>query len=113
MSPDSLIWCSLARMVRCVYRAQGRARSAVQIAVKDHLERAGHGYLVSSDYREVIETLMGGGCCAAASACSETTLVATKCKLLARSNKNCMGCSDMGTSPEGVKQCSGSASPSD
>ena len=29
--------------------------------LKRHLEHTGHGYLVSSDYREVIETLKGWG----------------------------------------------------
>ena len=35
--------------------------SEAQDAVKRHLEQAGHGYLVSSDYREVIETLKAWG----------------------------------------------------
>jgi hypothetical protein len=46
------IWRSSARTARC-RRAQGEA----QAAVKRHLEQAGHGYLCSSDYREVVETL--------------------------------------------------------
>ena len=32
--------------------------SEAQAAVKHHLEAGGHGYLVSSDYREVIHTLV-------------------------------------------------------
>jgi hypothetical protein len=38
----------------------GRGRlSEAQAAVRQHLEAAGHGYLVSSDYREVVEMLIG------------------------------------------------------
>ena len=33
----------------------------MQIAVKGHLEAAGHGYHCSNDYRDVIETLQGWG----------------------------------------------------
>jgi hypothetical protein len=29
--------------------------------MKRHLEQAGHGYLVSSDYRDIVETLKGWG----------------------------------------------------
>ena len=40
----------------------GRGRlSESQAAVKDHLQQGGHGYHCSSDYRDVIETLMGWG----------------------------------------------------
>ena len=35
--------------------------SESQIAVKAHLDPAGHGYHCSSDYRDVIETLKGWG----------------------------------------------------
>ena len=35
--------------------------SKAQAAVKGHLVHAGHGYHCSSDYRDVVETLMGWG----------------------------------------------------
>ena len=35
--------------------------SEAQLAVKAHLQQAGHGYLCSDDYREVIETLKSWG----------------------------------------------------
>ena len=44
--------------VCCVeLKARNGRLSEAQAAVKRHIEAAGHGYLVSSDYREVIETL--------------------------------------------------------
>jgi hypothetical protein len=48
--------------VCCVeLKVQGGRLSEAQAAVKRHLEQADHGYFVSSDYREVIETLKGWG----------------------------------------------------
>jgi hypothetical protein len=48
-----------------VYRSGGRRRknrlSEAQMAVKRHLETAGHGYHCSSDYRDVINVLKGWG----------------------------------------------------
>jgi hypothetical protein len=35
--------------------------SEAQIAVMRHLVQAGHGYLCSSDYRDVVETLKAWG----------------------------------------------------
>ena len=35
--------------------------SESQFAVKGHLQAAGHGYLCSSNYRDVVETLKGWG----------------------------------------------------
>jgi hypothetical protein len=44
----------------CTGACIGRLSEA-QAAVMHHLEAAGHGYLCSSDYRDVIETLKGWG----------------------------------------------------
>jgi hypothetical protein len=59
--------------VRIELKAKGGRLSESQAAVKRHLEGAGQGYLWSSDYREVVETVRPGACCDPASACSEGT----------------------------------------
>ena len=43
------------------FKAEGGQLSEAQAAVKRHLRAAGHGYLCSSDYREVVETLKAWG----------------------------------------------------
>ena len=48
-----------------------RGLSEAQIAVRSHIEQAGHGYHCSSDYRDVVETLMACGCSGQAFGCSE------------------------------------------
>jgi hypothetical protein len=42
-------------------KAKAGRLSEAQAAIAAHLVRAGHGYLCSSDYRDVVETLKGWG----------------------------------------------------
>jgi hypothetical protein len=42
-------------------KAKGGRLSAAQAEVASHLVVCGHGYLCSSDYRDIIETLKGWG----------------------------------------------------
>jgi len=42
-------------------KARGGRLSKVQGAIASHLSAGGHGYLCSSDYRDIIETLTGWG----------------------------------------------------
>ena len=42
-------------------KPEGGRLSEAQTAVASHLVQAGHGYLCSSDYRDVVETLKTWG----------------------------------------------------
>ena len=59
--PD-LIFFGVNGRVCCVeLKARYRRLSEAQAIVRHHLEASGHGYLCSSDYRDIIETLKGWG----------------------------------------------------
>ena len=53
-------------------KAEGSRMSEAQIAVMRHLIATSHGYLASSDYRDVIETLKAWACCGLESTCSDS-----------------------------------------
>ena len=59
--PDLIFFGINGRVCAVELKAEGGRLSEAQAIVKRHLEAGGHGYLVSSDYREVIETLKGWG----------------------------------------------------
>ena len=53
--PDLIFFGSNGEVCAVELKAKNGRLSESQAAVKRHLEQAGHSYLVSSDYREVIE----------------------------------------------------------
>ena len=59
--PDLMFFSDSGEVCAVELKAKGGRLSESQAAVKRHLEAAGHGYLVSSDYREIVETLVGWG----------------------------------------------------
>jgi hypothetical protein len=59
--PDLIFFGIHGEVCAVELKAERGRLSEAQAAVRQHLEQAGHGYLVSSDYREVIETLVSWG----------------------------------------------------
>jgi hypothetical protein len=59
--PDLIFFSDVGLVCAIELKAKGGKLSEAQAAVKLHLEQAGHGYLCSDDYRDVIETLKGWG----------------------------------------------------
>jgi hypothetical protein len=59
--PDLMFFGIGGEVCAVELKAKGGRLSEAQAAVRHHLEQAGHGYLVSSDYREIVETLKSWG----------------------------------------------------
>ena len=59
--PDLAFFGPAGRVCWIELKARSGRLSEAQADVASHLVAAGHGYLCSSDYRDVIETLKGWG----------------------------------------------------
>ena len=59
--PDLILFGPHGEVCAIELKADNGRLSEAQAAVKRHLEQAGHGYLCSSDYRDVIKKLKDWG----------------------------------------------------
>ena len=86
--PDAIVHADGRVMFLEIKRSGGRL-SEDQRRIADHLKPAGHAFEVVDNLEAAIAK--AGACCGPESACNDDP-VATKHKSLARSHKNCMGC---------------------
>ena len=59
--PDLVFFGPRGQVCWIEFKSRNGRLSEAQAEVASHLVAAGHGYLCSSDYRDVIETLKGWG----------------------------------------------------
>ena len=73
--PDLVFFGPSGQVCWVELKARSGRLSAAQADVASHLVAAGHGYLCSSDYRDVVETLKGWGVVRSGIMCSDEIVI--------------------------------------